>query len=310
MKNPVFANLSSGGKLVLLLALVIVFGILFSVLGLLLGKLYLGVSLTQLAVQISNPKGAALSFAIFFQFLSQLGVFIFPAVFYTYFVSEKPAGYLSINRMPSAVSVLIVTLVVYSVLPFVNYLQAMNQNLHISTGIDYWIRSKEAQAQSLTEAFLKTESFGGLSVNLLVMALMPALGEELIFRGIVQKLFVKMTHNVHIGIFITAFIFSAIHLQFLGFLPRFVLGIMLGYAFVISGSLWAAIWLHFVNNASSVIIYYLHFNGFIKVSMDNFGNTPNAVYIIGSMLVTVWFFIMMYNKEGATLKFEYYNGHV
>jgi len=307
MKNPVFANLSAGGKLVLLLGLVIVFGILVSLLGLLIGKWYLGVSLTQLAVLISDPEGKALSFTIFFQFLSQLGMFILPALFYGFFVSAKPAGYLKISKEPSAVSLLIVTFAVYAILPFINYLQDINQGLHISTGIDYWIRTKEAQAQQLTEAFLKTESFGGLSINLIVMALMPAIGEELIFRGIVQRLFVKMTRNVHIGIFITAFIFSAIHIQFLGFLPRFILGIMLGYAFVISGSLWTPIWLHFVNNASSVVIYYLHFNGYIKVSMDNFGNTQNMVYVIGSLLVTIWFFIMMYNKEGASLIFKYHD---
>ena len=307
MKNPVFANLSAGGKLVLLLGLVIVFGILVSLLGLLIGKWYLGVSLTQLAVLISDPEGKALSFTIFFQFLSQLGMFILPALFYGFFVSTKPTGYLKISKVPSAVSLLIVTFAVYAILPFINYLQDINQGLHISTGIDYWIRTKESQAQKLTEAFLKTESFGRLSINLVVMALMPAIGEELIFRGIVQRLFVKMTRNVHVGIFITAFIFSAIHIQFLGFLPRFALGIMLGYAFVISGSLWTPIWLHFVNNASSVVIYYLHFNGYIKVSMDNFGNTQNMVYVIGSLLVTIWFFIMMYNKEGASLKFKYHD---
>ncbi len=307
MKNPVFANLSAGGKLVLLLGLVIVFGVLVSLFGLLIGKWYLGVSLAQLAVLISDPEGKALTFTLFFQFISQLGVFILPALFYGFFVSSKPGRFLHIGQAPSAVSLLIVTLVVYAILPFVNYLQDINQSLHITTGIDYWIRTKEAQAQKLTEAFLKTESFGGLSVNLLVMALMPALGEELIFRGVVQGLFVKMTRNTHLGIIITAFIFSAIHMQFLGFLPRFVLGIMLGYAFVISGSLWTPIWLHFVNNASSVVIYYLHFNGLIKVSMDNFGNTQNMVYIIGSLLVTIWFFIMMYNKEGAAIKFKYHD---
>ncbi len=310
MRNPVFANLSAGGKLVLLLGLVIVFGIAVSLLGLLIGKWYLGVNLSRLAVLISDPEGKALSFTLFFQFLSQLGVFILPALFYGFLVSSSPAGYLKMAKKPSAVALLIVTLAVYAILPFINYMQDINQHLHISTAIDFWIRSKEAQAQKLTEAFLKTESVGGLSVNLLVMALMPALGEELIFRGILQPLFVKMTRNVHLGIVITAFVFSAIHMQFLGFLPRFVLGIMLGYAFVISGSLWTAIWLHFLNNASSIIVYYLHFNGTIKVSMDHFGDTQNMVYVIGSLLVTIWFFIMMYNKEGAAFRLKYHDEKV
>jgi membrane protease YdiL (CAAX protease family) len=165
---------------------------------------------------------------------------------------------------------------------------------------------KELQARELTEAFLKTKSAGRLVVNLLVMAVIPAIGEEMLFRGIVQRLFTAMVKNVHLGVIITAFLFSAFHLQFLGFLPRFFLGLMLGYAFVITGSLWTSVWLHFVNNASSVMVFYLHYNGFLKVSMDDFGNTQNMVYIIGSLLMAAWLFIMMYNKEGGEVRMKYF----
>ena len=306
MKYPVFANISIGGKLILLLGLVIVFAFTFSLLGLLIGKWYLGVDLSHLSAAIANPEGKALKFSLFFQGLSQFGVFIIPSLAFGFFVDQSMWRYLKMNRKLSSVSLLIVTLAVYAVLPFINYLTELNHGIHLTTAIDHWIRTKEAQASLVTEAFLKTETIGGLTVNLIVMAAIPALGEEMLFRGVLQRLFIGMTKNVHIGIIITAFLFSAIHMQFLGFLPRFVLGIMLGYAFVITGSLWSAIWLHFVNNASSVIIYYLHFNGHISVSMDNFGSTQNIVYIIGSLLVTIWLFIMMYNKEGAEMRMRYF----
>jgi len=308
MKYPVFANISIGGKLILLLGLVIVFAVTFSLLGLLIGKLYLGVDLSQLSAVLANPEGKALKFSLFFQGLSQLGVFIIPSLAFGFFVDRSPGNYLIMNRKPSSVSFLIVTLSVYAVLPFINYLTELNHGIHLTTAIDHWIRAKESQASLLTEAFLKTESIGGLTINLIVMAAIPALGEEMLFRGTLQRLLVGMTKNVHVGIIVAAFIFSAIHMQFLGFLPRFVLGIMLGYAFVISGSLWVPIWLHFVNNASSVIVYYLHFNGHINVAMDNFGATQNVVYIIGSLLVTIWLFIMMYHKEGAEMRMKYFNG--
>lgn len=306
MKYPVFANISKGGKLILLLGLVILFAVIFSLLGLLIGKLYLGVDLSQLSAAIANPEGKALKFSLFFQGLSQLGIFIIPSLAFGFFVDQSLWRYLKIDRKPSSVSLLIVTLSVYAVLPFINYLTELNHGIHLTTAIDHWIRTKEAQASLVTEAFLKTETIGGLTVNLIVMAAIPALGEEMLFRGVLQRLFIGITKNVHIGIIITAFLFSAIHMQFLGFLPRFFLGVMLGYAFVITGSLWAAIWLHFVNNASSVIVYYLHFNGHINVSMDNFGYTQNSIYIIGSLLVTIWLFIMMYNKEGAEIRMRYF----
>jgi hypothetical protein len=80
---------------------------------------------------------------------------------------------------------------------------------------------------------------------------------------------------------------------------------MLGYAVIITGSLWSAVWLHFVNNASSVIVYYLHHIGILKISMENFGNTNNIVYVIGSLIMTIWLFIMLYNREGGDIRLKY-----
>jgi len=306
MKNPVFATLSNGGKLFLLLGLIVVFALTFSLLGLLIGKWYLDVDLSQLAVMISNPEGKALKFALFFQLLSQIGIFILPALVFGLFIDRSPWHYLKMDRKAAGISLLIITIAVYAVLPFINYLTDLNHGLHLTPALDEWIRAKETQALQLTEAFLKTDSLKGLTINLIVMAIIPAIGEEMLFRGVLQRLLVGMTRNVHAGIIIAAFLFSAFHMQFLGFLPRFALGIMLGYAFVITNSLWAAIWLHFVNNASSVLVYYLHHIGYLKISMEHFGETQNTVYIIGSLAMTIWLFIMMHNREGGDVRMKYF----
>ncbi len=87
-------------------------------------------------------------------------------------------------------------------------------------------------------------------------------------------------------------------MQFYGFLPRLMLGLVLGYLFIFTNNLWVPIFAHFVNNASSAIIYYLHQNNYIKISMDNFGTTTNSVYVIGSLLITVWLLMIVYQKEG------------
>src|SRR5207344_1198984 len=103
----------------------------------------------------------------------------------------------------------------------------------------------------------KGTSVLSLAINLFIIAFLPALGEELFFRGMMQKLFSQLTKNNHLAIIITSIIFSAIHLQFYGFLPRMVLGIFLGYLLVWSGSLWLPILAHFVNNASAVLFTFL-----------------------------------------------------
>jgi len=224
-----------------------------------------------------------------------------PVLFYSFFVSASPGSYLRLDKKPTALSLLVVGLVVYAILPFLNYLADLNQQIvlpDLFSGIEQWMKAKELQATHLTKIFLRTETIFGLSMNLFIVALIPAIGEELLFRGVLLRLTKEMTKSTHLAVIITALLFSAIHLQFYGFFPRFLLGLILGYSFVFSQNLWVPIFLHFVNNASSVIIFYMHYNGYIKISMENFGASPNPVYIIGSLLATIWLMIILYQKEG------------
>lgn len=295
-------NISPFGKLLLLLGLILIFSVLTALSGLLIGKLYFGSNLSELAVLISDPEtDKAIGFVKFFQLINQIGIFILPIVVYSFFVSSSPGNYLKLDTKPSAVSLLVATLVVYSILPFLNYLAEWNQQIVLPDafwGIEQWMKEKEIQAARLTAIFLKTDKLGGLSLNLLIVAFIPAIGEELLFRGVILRLVKEMTKSLHLAVIISAVIFSAIHLQFYGFFPRFLLGLLLGYSFVFTQNLWVPIFLHLINNASSVIIYYLHYNGFIKTSMESFGASPNPVYIIGSLLATVWLMIILYQKEG------------
>ncbi len=295
-------NTSPFGKLLLLIGLILLFSVLTALSGLLIGKLFFGTDFIELSSIIANPSTPeAIGFVKFFQVINQIGIFILPVGAYSLFVSTSADNYLKLDHKPTAVSLLIVGLMVYSILPFLNYMAEFNQNIVLPEafwGIEQWMKEKELQAAHLTEIFLKTDSIGGLSINLFIVALIPAIGEELLFRGVLLRLLKEMTKSIHLAVIISALLFSAIHLQFYGFLPRFLLGLILGYSFVFTRNLWVPIFLHFVNNASSVIIYYLHYNGFIKISMENFGASPNPVFIIGSLLATLWLMIMLRQKEG------------
>jgi len=299
-------NLSPWGKLVLLLGLIILFSLLSAFAGILFGKLFYEIDFKTLSEIISNPKNQTdIAFLKFYQLINQIGVFILPVIIYSLLISRKPAGYLTLDKSPQLISLFISGLVIYTILPFDQYLLNLNQNLHFPqmlSGVGQWMKNYEAQADNLTEAFLKTGSLWVLMVNLLIVAIIPAIGEEWLFRGVLLKLFKQITNNYHWAVLITAFLFAALHFQFMSFLPRFILGILLGYLFVITRNLWVPIFAHFINNASSVIIFYLYHNGKINISVEDFGASTNMFYVIGSLLITVWLLYILSGKERATFR--------
>ncbi len=291
-----------------LLAMIIVFAILFGLLGLIIGKFWLGADMETLSAYMSNPQDdGARGFLYFYQFFNQLGVFFIPSIFLLWLVTDRPGVYLGTRNKPKGLTLFLAFLMIYSVLPFINYLTEINKSFVFPDGLhalESWLYRSEQSADKLTKVFLSVSTPAGLMLNLFVVALIPALGEELLFRGVMQRILIEWTKNRHAGIIITAVLFSALHMQFYGFLPRFALGLMLGYLFLFSRNLWVPVFAHFINNASSVIIFYLHYNGFIKVKMENFGATSNEYYIIGSLLITLWLFSILYQKEGVALKKE------
>lgn len=299
-------NLSSWGKLFFLLGLIIVSSLFSAFAGLLVGRLYFNVDINTLSGIISNPQSTGdINFLKFYQLINQIGVFIIPVIIYSILFSKSFIGYLTLDKSPRLLSLLISGLVIYTLLPFDQYLLDFNQNINFPkmlSGLEQWMKDYESQAETLTEAFLKTNSVWVLMVNLFIVAVVPAIGEEWLFRGVVLKLFKQITGNYHWAVLISAFLFAALHLQFMSFLPRFVLGILLGYLFVITRNLWVPIFAHFINNASSIIIYYLHFNGKINISVEDFGSSSNVVYIIGSLLITIWLMFILSGRERANYR--------
>jgi len=300
-RTAFFERISPFGKLLLLLALVLLFGIFSAFGGLLIGRLYLDADIMSIANMLANPEGEKIiGFMKFYQLLNQIGIFILPVFLYAYLVSNSTTNYLRLNNKPLSISLLVSVIIVFSILPFLNYISELNADMKLPeawSALEVWMMEKEAQALLLTETFLKTSSIGGLMVNLLIVALVPAIGEELLFRGVILRLFKEIFKNIHLAVIISAMLFSLIHMQFYGFLPRMLMGIILGYLFVYTRSLWVPMLFHFVNNAASVIIYFLDKNGYINISMEDFGASPNTVYIIGSLLISVWLIFIIKQKE-------------
>ena len=129
------------------------------------------------------------------------------------------------------------------------------------------------------------------------MALLPALGEEFIFRGILQRLLKDWLKNIHVAIFITGFLFGAMHMQFYGLLPRMILGVIFGYLFYWSGSIWVPVFAHFINNSGAIVVSWLSNIGLISQKYQDFGSTGNMVFIILSFLMTVSCLFMVYRRK-------------
>lgn len=247
----------------------------------------------------SDPK--TVSMLKYLQVVNQFGAFILPAIIFVILTDNNFTGYLKISSGPRRFSMLLGCVLLVVSLPFIGWLLEINSRIHLPAAlgrVEEWMRNSEDNAQLLTDAFLATTSWSGFVVNLVMIAVLAAVGEELIFRGLLQRFFQEWTHNAHLAVIISALIFSAFHLQFYGFFGRFVLGLILGYLFVWSGSLWVPIVVHFFNNAMAVVVSFLDSRGVINADLESFGTSGNYLVISGSfLLMTFTLIIIRYHEK-------------
>jgi len=169
------------------------------------------------------------------------------------------AEYFNPRRLGAAWWLLGAAVLVVATVPFMSGLIAWNAGAHFPGalhGFEAWARASEDRAQVLTKFLTQFNSAGRFAVGVLVVAAVPAVAEELVFRGVIQKNLVRW-FSPHVGVWLGAAIFSAIHLQFFGFVPRFVLGLVLGYLYLWSGNILVSMAAHFTQNALQLVILYL-----------------------------------------------------
>ena len=214
------------------------------------------------------------------QLIQAIGMFILPPLILAYLWSEKPLRYLRLSTKLKLSDVLIVVFLMMAAIPFINLITMLNQQLVLPeflAPVEAWMKASELQIAEITGKMLNVHTPAELLFNILLIAVVPALGEELFFRGTIQKIFTEWRSAIW-GIWIAALVFSAIHLQFYGFIPRKLLGAFFGYLLFWSESLWLPIIAHFVNNAVAVIFYYLKYNGVKVPDIDTVG-TGNTLWL-------------------------------
>ena len=275
MNFPLIKNANFGTKL-LTFMLLLVFGLLFSsVLGVFIGSMRGGGIMDITNLQIT-------------QICNQIIGFMMPPILYAMLVKKEPFNYLGFNRLPSWSLLGIIAM--FTIIPFVGTVSVWNESIVFPESM----KSLETTLRNLKElndnTAEKMMDESNLAVAILIFGLLAAVSEEMLFRAVIQKAFVKLFKNAHIGIIVTAMVFSAFHGDFYGFLPRFILGMMLGYMFWLSGSIWSSVSMHFVNNTTIVMLYYLNKIGTIHIDVDKFGSTDNILVILLSLITTVAIF--------------------
>jgi len=228
-------------------------------------------------------------------------LYIIPVFLFARFCDPKPTQYLGLTSAKPMYFILgIVVLLV--ALPFVDWTGIFNHGLiPETTSIGKWMKTSEEAAAKQIGFMLKRNTVQDLFVNLVLVAVFAGVGEELLFRGVLQRLFIKLFKNPWAGILVTAFIFSAIHLQFYGFIPRFILGILLGLLYWYSGSLWPAIIAHFVYDAFAVVMIW--FNPALAEEDSvavSFGNKTMLAAISLALII----FIVILMKKRSTNSYE------
>lgn len=204
------------------------------------------------------------------QLLQTIGTFLLPPVLCAWIWDEHhtPFRWLGLRSSANWQTIVLATLAMVCAIPAINLLADLNSRVELPKSLEFIeqiLKAQEEAAAELTERFLAADNLLTLLLNIGLLALLPALAEELSFRGTLQQIISPVSGpsqgtvsvRTHVAIWVTAFIFSAVHLQFYGFVPRMLMGAMFGYVFVWTGSLWVPMVMHFTNNGIAVLAYYL-----------------------------------------------------
>ncbi|MES2651197.1 MAG: CPBP family intramembrane glutamic endopeptidase [Bacteroidota bacterium] len=221
----------------------------------------------------------------------QIGLFLTPALFLALTEGKKLRNFYDLKK-PNLTPLVLVLLIMVCSMPFMSWVNETNQKMVLPEflkGVENWMREMEDEGAKTTEAILKMKSISDLFITLFVIAVVPAICEEFLFRGALQRIFLRWMKNPHVAIWVSAIIFSSIHFQFYGFFPRLFLGAAFGYIYFWTGSLWYTMFAHFLNNGFAVgMAWYFQRNN-LPLTNDEQIPVQWYGYIISAILTLALF---------------------
>ncbi len=250
------------GKLLVLGGMVLVFGSLGSLLSYFLCLYGFGVDISTINMLALRPEqiNELNAMKVFQVVAGSLGMFLVPALVFTRSLGLDFKTYVPVKiKVYWPFWFLGIALLIVSN-PIIAWLYKLNQYLSFPASyaeFEASLKAMEASASALTKVMITAHDVPTLLLNIVVVALMPAICEEVFFRGVMQQYLRISIGNASLAIFLTAIIFSGFHGQFYGFLPRVMLGGLLGYIYNYTGNIKVPILIHFINNATAVILVYV-----------------------------------------------------
>ncbi|MFN8430847.1 MAG: CPBP family intramembrane glutamic endopeptidase [Spirosomataceae bacterium] len=227
--------------------------------------------------------------------LASLLTFIVPGIFYWQKIEKKSLSLLNQNNLPVAGVFLLAFVIQLIFAPLNGTIQELNKNMKLPAflgPVEQFMQEMEQSLAQLTEFLTSFQSPLQLIIALIVIAAIAGIGEELIFRGLIQRKILYASKNPHLAIWLAAFIFSAIHFQFYGFFPRLFLGAMFGYFYFWTGNLWVPIAAHIFNNGLAVVMIFLVNKKVIPAEVEKMDNVPLSLSALSLalFLVSMWYF--------------------
>lgn len=242
----------------------------------------------------TNGEGMTAKGMRIISIVQDLFVFILPAILAAFVATRLPASLLAVDVKPRLMTVFLAVVVMVTSLPAMEWFIDLNNSIHFPESLSWLedtLRGMEDSASAGIEAISGGTTVGDLIVSILIIGVLTGIAEEMFFRGALQNLFMSMSRvNKHFAIWIAAFIFSFMHFQFFGFLPRLLLGAYFGYLIWWSGSLWVPVIAHAFNNTMVVVMSWIAAQGGTTQSLEeasslSVGNNPATIIL--SIVVTV-----------------------
>jgi uncharacterized protein len=305
MRRGILEDSGAFAKLMFAGFIVIACFLITLVFGLILAMPIFGMGFMEMLDSLSNIAHPMYPDLLrYFQIIQSIGLFVIPSFLLAWFFGGNVLKYLQLHKGISWQTAVLTAVIMLSAVPVVNLVAHFNAGISLPesfSALEEWMKRTEESARNITELFLRADNIAALIFNLVLIAVIPAVGEELLFRGVVQRLFSEWTRNRHLGIWIAAIIFSALHMQFYGFLPRTMLGVLFGYMLIWSGRMWVPITAHFINNAAAVLVYYFIQQNQISETVETIGSEPKDwIYALLSLVFFLIFILYFYQRENKS----------
>ena len=235
-------------------------GITLSIILFLAGELIFGSDLTVLEKSAEALSDNDVDFLRYILIIQDISLLLVPSIIILVMMKPESSTGLIELKIPHLKEAGLVVILAFCIFPITSFTGQLNAGMHLPewlSGVEKWMVEKEDHANNIINQVMVSPAFGTMIMNLFIIAILPAMAEEILFRGVLQKILYNLFKSGHAAIWVTAFVFSTIHFQFFGFVPRFILGLVFGYLFFWSGTLWLPVISHFVNNAVPVVIAYI-----------------------------------------------------